>query len=121
MSSDRLAHYRETMDTVPVPITAMFQMDPEFAGHYTDIRELIYREREDGLSLAVKELILVLLDVAVSNKDGAINHLRAARRAGVTKTQLQEMLIEAFLVLGVSGWGKVGHHLWTEWEREDGA
>ena len=118
MSQGRQAHYVETMGSVPAAIATMFEMDPEFAGHYTDIRELIYRERPDGLSLPVKELILVLLDICVSNKDGAVNHLRAAQRAGLTKTQLREMLLEAFLVLGVSGWGKVGHHLWAEWDGE---
>ena len=116
MPSPRERHYVETMGSVPPAIGSMFAMDQEFAEHYTDIRELIYRERPDGLSLAMKELILVLLDLAVSNRDGALNHMRAAQRGGLTRTQLQEMLIEAFLVLGVSGWGKVGCHLWNEWD-----
>lgn len=107
------------MGDVPAAINAMFAMDAEFGGSYTDIRESIYAERPDGLPLAVKELILVVLDVSVSNTDGALNHLRAARRAGLTKTQLHEMLLEVFLVLGVSGWGKVGYHLWESWADDE--
>jgi len=119
MANPRLQHYVDTMGAVPDAISVMFDMDEEFAGHYTDIRELIYRERPDGMTLAMKELILVLLDIAVSNKGGAVNHMRAAQRAGLTRTQLYEMLLEAFLVLGVSGWGKVGFHLWEAWDEEE--
>ena len=118
MPNPRLQHYIDTMGAVPAAIGAMFEMDEEFASHYTDIRELIYRERPEGMSLAMKELLLVLLDITVSNRDGALNHMRAAQRAGLTRTQLYEMLLEAFLVLGVSGWGKVGYHLWQSWDED---
>ena len=122
MSSGRLEHYQETLGNIPPAIATMFDMDEAFANHYTDIRELIYQERPGGLDLAVKELLLVMFDLAVSNADGAINHLNAARRAGLTKTQLHEALLTAFLVLGVSGWGKVGYKLWDSWPAgDDGA
>lgn len=120
MSSSRLDHYMDTLGNVPPAIATMFDMDEEFGEHYTDIRELIYTERPDGLSLAMKEMILVLLDITVDNKGGAINHLRAAQRAGLTKTQMKELLIECFLVLGVSAWGKVGFHLWNAWDETEG-
>lgn len=115
MSPERLAHYQTTLGNVPPAIATMFAMDESFANAYTDIRELIYDQRRDGLSLAVKELLLTMFDLAVSNADGGINHLRAARRAGLTETQLFEALMIAFLVMGVSGWGKVGYKLWTSW------
>jgi alkylhydroperoxidase/carboxymuconolactone decarboxylase family protein YurZ len=115
MANPRLNHYVETLGDIPPAISTMFDMDEAFGEHYTDIRELIYKERSNGLSLAMKEMILVLLDITVDNRGGAINHLRAAQRAGLTKTQMQEMLIECFLVLGVSAWGKVGFHLWNAW------
>lgn len=122
---DRLAHYQESMGNIPVPIATMFDMDEDFFDHYTDIREQIYTSRDGGLSLAVKELLLTMFDLSVSNPDGGINHLRAAQRAGLTETQLKEALLIAFLVLGVGGWGKVGHKLWAAWhngfQTEEGA
>lgn len=118
-TSDRLQHYQESLGNIPPAIATMFAMDEGFAGHYTDIREQIYQSREDGLSLAVKELLLVMFDLAVSNADGGINHLRAARRAGLTETQLREALLIAFLVMGVSGWGKVGYRLWDAWTADE--
>lgn len=117
-ANDRLQHYQESLGNIPPAIGTMFAMDEEFAGYYTDIRELIYQSRDDGLSLAVKELLLVMFDLAVSNADGGINHMRAARRAGLTQTQLREALLIAFLVMGVSGWGKVGYRLWAAWTSE---
>jgi alkylhydroperoxidase/carboxymuconolactone decarboxylase family protein YurZ len=119
---ERVEHYVETMGRLTPGIETLFDMDPEFAGHYTDLRELIYRDRADGLSLAMKELLIVLLDVSVSNPDGAINHLRAARQNGLTRTQLQEMIYACFLVRGVSSWGMANVKLWRqwcEWDAED--
>ena len=113
--SPRLQHYIDSMGAVPHAIESMFAMDTAFAEHYTDIRELIYADREGGLSLAHKELLLVMFDLAVSQVEGGKNHLAAARRAGLTKAELNDALLIAFLVLGVSGWGKVGCHLWDAW------
>jgi alkylhydroperoxidase/carboxymuconolactone decarboxylase family protein YurZ len=118
MRSDIREHYESTMTAVPPAIESMFAMDEEFAEHYTDIRELIYRERPDGLDLATKELFLVAYDLTVNNPGGALNHLAAARRAGATATQLREVLMMAFLVRGVSGWGLVGAQLWDSLDEE---
>jgi alkylhydroperoxidase/carboxymuconolactone decarboxylase family protein YurZ len=118
--SDRKQHYRDTLGNVPQAIAVMFAMDEDFANAYTDIREGIYTERPDGMSLAMKELLLVMFDLSVTNVDGAINHMRAARRAGLTQTQLHEALMCAFLVLGVSGWGMVGQKLWNAWLEDGG-
>lgn len=117
-AQDRLQHYQESLGNIPPAISTMFAMDEGFAGDYTDIRERIYTQHADGLSLAMKELLLVMFDLAVSNAGGAINHLRAAKRAGLTAEQLRESLQIAFLVLGVSGWGKVGYKLWAAWEND---
>jgi alkylhydroperoxidase/carboxymuconolactone decarboxylase family protein YurZ len=117
---DRRQHFVDTMGAVPHAIDTMFEMDPEFAEHYTDIRELIYRERPDGLPLATKELLLTAFDVAVVNVGGAKAHLGSARRAGLTRTQLKETLLIAFLVQGVASFGLVGEHLWKAWDQVGG-
>jgi alkylhydroperoxidase/carboxymuconolactone decarboxylase family protein YurZ len=114
--AQNIEHYQETLGNVPPAIKAMSELDEDFFSAYTDIRIGIYKDRPDGLPLAIKELLLVLLDIAVDQGPGALNHLTAAKRAGLTKTQLQEALMEVFMVLGVSAWGKVGHTLWDHWD-----
>ncbi len=115
-SDPRFTHYMETLGNVPPAISSMADMDDEFFPIYTELRKLIYRDRSEGLPPAFKELLLVVLDITVSQGPGALNHLAAAKRAGLTKTQLQETLLAVFMVLGVSAWGKVGHTLWEEWD-----
>jgi alkylhydroperoxidase/carboxymuconolactone decarboxylase family protein YurZ len=112
MHPDRERHYMETLGNIPAPIAAMFDMDDGFGDAYSDLRELIYTERSDGLSTAMKELLMVTFDIVANNLDGALNHLAAARRAGLTDTQLREALLEVFLIFGVSSWGRVGHKVW---------
>jgi alkylhydroperoxidase/carboxymuconolactone decarboxylase family protein YurZ len=119
MSAESREHYESTMESVPGPIDAMFKMDGQFADAYTEIRQGIYQERSEGFDLATKELFLVVLDITVHNRDGALNHLAAARRAGATADQVKEMLMMAFLVIGVSGWGLVGCHVWEAIEGEE--
>ena len=114
--SELLNHYMETLGNVPPAIRAMSELDDRFFAAYTEIRKLIYEERDDGLPTSIKELLLVVLDITVSQGTGAANHLAAAKRAGLTRTQLQETLMAVFMVLGVSAWGKVGYPLWDQWD-----
>jgi alkylhydroperoxidase/carboxymuconolactone decarboxylase family protein YurZ len=116
-SGELLDHYQETLGNIPPAIRAMSELDDGFFDAYTEIRKLIYQDREDGLPLAIKELLLVVLDIAVDQGKGAANHLAAAKRAGLTKTQLKEALMEVFMVLGVSAWGKAGYPLWDQWDQ----
>ena len=111
-----LEHYQGTLGNIPPAIQAMSELDDGFFDAYTNIRKLIYQEREDGLPLAIKELLLVVLDITVDQGKGGANHLAAAKRAGLTKTQLKEALMEVFMVLGVSAWGKAGYPLWDQFD-----
>jgi alkylhydroperoxidase/carboxymuconolactone decarboxylase family protein YurZ len=107
----------DIMGHVPPNVARIFAMDEDFGKVFLELREIIFRERADGLSLAMKELILVVLDVAVNNRAGATSHLRAARRAGLTQTQLRETLMAIFLILGVHGFAANGGiDLWTSWD-----
>jgi alkylhydroperoxidase/carboxymuconolactone decarboxylase family protein YurZ len=111
-------HYLETLGHVPLTITAMFDMEAGLAESYTDARRLYFQERADGLPVAIKELLIVILDIASGHVSGAVAHLQAAKRAGLTETQLKEGLIAAYLIHGGSSWDTVGRALW-EWWRED--
>ena len=112
-------HYIETLGHVPPTITAMFEMDAGLAEGYTTLRKLYFEERSGGLSSAMKELLIVMLDLADGHVPGAVAHLRAAKRVGLTEDQLREALIGAHLILGASSWDKVGRTLWETWQ-EDG-
>jgi AhpD family alkylhydroperoxidase len=110
-------HYLDIMGYVPPGVSRIFAMDEDFGDLFLGLREVIFRERADGLPLMTKELILVVLDVAVNNRDGAVGHLKAARRAGLTRTQLREALMSIFLILGVSGLvANGGLDLLTGWD-----
>lgn len=108
-------HYLETLGNVPPAISSMFDMSPNLGTAYTRLREDLYEQHEDGLNLETKELIFIILDICVGNVGGACNHLDAARRAGLTSRQLQEALLQTFMVLGVSAWGLTGHEVWRYW------
>jgi len=51
----------------------------------------------------MKELLLMVLDIAANNQNRALNHMESARRAGLTRAQLCEAVMAVFLVFGVSG------------------
>jgi alkylhydroperoxidase/carboxymuconolactone decarboxylase family protein YurZ len=103
----------ETLGFVPPAIRRMFEMDKGLGSAYTDHRQIIFAERDDGLPLKFKELLLVAMDLSADNLNGAMGHLKAAKAAGLTQAELKEALLIAWLVLGISSWGKVGQHLWT--------
>jgi len=108
-------HYADTFGTVPRQIALMQAMDGEVHERYTALRELFYRDREDGLSRATKELLFIALSAAIGNPHGARNHLEPARRAGATTEQIKEVLILVLMVTGANGWGQVGCEVWEAW------
>lgn len=112
-------HYLEVMGTVPPGIRTIFGMDEDFGNLFVQLRELIFRERSDGLPLVTKEIVLLTLDIASNNKKGALNHMRAARRAGMSQSQLLEVLLGSFLILGVSSLSNVGLELWESWDASE--
>ena len=121
MASSVEQHYLETLGHVPPTITAMIDMDAGLAQGYTNLRKLYFDGRPDGLPLAIKELLIVMLDLAEGHVPGAVAHLHAAKRAGLTENQLREGLIGAHLILGASGWDKVGRAVWEAWQERDDA
>jgi alkylhydroperoxidase/carboxymuconolactone decarboxylase family protein YurZ len=107
-------HYQEIMGFVPPGTDMLYAIGEEFGDCFIDLREAIFRERPDGLSRAMKELLLTVLDIAANNPN-ALQHLKSARRAGLTRTQLCEALMAVFLICGVSGLahsGAEGLRMW---------
>jgi AhpD family alkylhydroperoxidase len=119
MSSTGVKKYAEMFGSVPAPIVSLFEMDEEFAGHFADIRELAFRERPDGNSAATKDLMCVIVNTVIGNKEGAVNHTRKARRGGVSEVQLREALYIVFLITGTWSWSSVGHAVWQAWNSEE--
>jgi alkylhydroperoxidase/carboxymuconolactone decarboxylase family protein YurZ len=111
--TDWQQHYLDTLGNVPAPIASMFDADEAWGEAYTLLRKAVYEERPDGLPTAMKELLYVVLDVALDNLHGAENHLAAAYAAGLTDDQLKEALMITFAMCGIGSWGKTGSHLWT--------
>jgi len=96
-------HYLDVMGFVPPGVKTVFAADERFGQLFVGLRELLFQDRPDGLPRAFKELLLVSLDVAANNQNGALNHLKSARRAGLTRTQYCEALMAIYLILGVAG------------------
>jgi alkylhydroperoxidase/carboxymuconolactone decarboxylase family protein YurZ len=111
-------HYLDVMGFVPPGIKTIFAVDKDFGQIFVDLRELMFRERPDGLPQAIKELLLVVLDIAANNQHGALNHLKSARRAGLTRTQYCEALMAIYLILGVSGLAHGGTEGLRAWDAE---
>jgi alkylhydroperoxidase/carboxymuconolactone decarboxylase family protein YurZ len=111
MDETAVEHFNRTLETIPEPIAVLVDEMPELLDAYVEFRKIVMTDRDDGLDLPTKELLFVVLDVAFDNEPGAMNHLRAALKAGVTPTQLLEALLEVWIVGGIQTWGKSGHRV----------
>jgi alkylhydroperoxidase/carboxymuconolactone decarboxylase family protein YurZ len=106
-------YFERVLDTVPLPIQVLESSAPEFLEGYIAARKSVLADREDGLDLATKELIFVLLDVVYDNEPGAMNHLDAALAAGMQPAALLDGLLLTLLVGGIQTWGKTGHRVYA--------
>jgi alkylhydroperoxidase/carboxymuconolactone decarboxylase family protein YurZ len=93
----------------------MAELDFELFSSYRDFRSFFYRERDGGLDLPTKELLFITINAAISNLDGAMNHVESAREAGVTREQLTEALSLALLLGGAQSWVNVGVKVARTW------
>jgi alkylhydroperoxidase/carboxymuconolactone decarboxylase family protein YurZ len=114
-------HYLDVMGFVPPGIKTIFAVNPDFGANFVGLRELIFRERPDGLPHPIKELLLVVLDIAADNPNGALNHLDSARRSGLTRTQYCEAVMAVYLILGVAGLAHGAVEGLRRWDAEGSA
>ena len=110
--ADWTAAWEHMLGTVPSAARDLREISPAAEKSYRELRLWINDDRPDGLSRAEKELVMVVLNIAVGHRGGAISHMRAGLKNGLTVTQLRETLAQCFLSLGVIEFLKTGQAVW---------
>ena len=112
------AHFEATIGTVPQSVALLARHAPAAFAAYHAAREAAYRLPPEGhLSLASKELVFIVLDVAAGHVEGALAHAEAGLRAGLTAGQIMEALSIAILVHGHQCWARTGAAVMRHVER----
>jgi alkylhydroperoxidase/carboxymuconolactone decarboxylase family protein YurZ len=109
------ADWTDMMGAVPPFAQALHDISEVSDEAFRRQRRWIVQQRADGLSSREKELVMMVLSIAVANRDGAVNHMCAARRHGLTETQLREALAQCFLYVGAIEFIRTGQAVWQEW------
>ncbi|MBC2637576.1 MULTISPECIES: carboxymuconolactone decarboxylase family protein [unclassified Rhodococcus (in: high G+C Gram-positive bacteria)] len=104
-------HWNTFLGKVPPIIDSVKQLSPSYFQHYTQARDDVLQDNPDGLSLAMKELIFVIIDIWRENPSGGKNHIEAALRAGVTLQQIREAMVMILLCNGMVTYGRIGDEL----------
>jgi alkylhydroperoxidase/carboxymuconolactone decarboxylase family protein YurZ len=113
-TNEAVSHWESTMEDLPAPMEVLRKIDPTALEAYTQWRQWVLTSRSDGLDRKTKHLIFSILDVAAGNKEGAINHGRAARRNGLESKAYLEALVLTFMTVGIATWGGTGYHVIQE-------
>lgn len=107
--TDVTGHFKDTIGSVPDSVALLQRHAPDAFAAYRAAREAAYRLPPEGhLSLASKELVFIVLDVAAGHVEGAVAHAEAGIRAGLTPGQIMEALSIAILVHGHQCWARAG-------------
>jgi alkylhydroperoxidase/carboxymuconolactone decarboxylase family protein YurZ len=114
-----LADWTDMLGSVPPFARALHDISEVADEAYRRQRRWIVQERTDGLSSREKELLMMALSIAAANRDGAVNHMLAARRHGLTETQLREALAQCFLIVGAMEFVRTGQVVWQEWRAQE--
>jgi alkylhydroperoxidase family enzyme len=112
MSEQWESEWEAQMGAVPPFIRELHEMSPAAEGAYRSGRAALFAEHADGLTRAEKELVLLVMNVVLANNAGALNHLRLARKAGLSVQAVREVLAECMLYLGALSHVRVGQFLW---------
>jgi alkylhydroperoxidase/carboxymuconolactone decarboxylase family protein YurZ len=106
--------WEEQFGAVPPFARELHAMFPAAENAYRTTRGAIFTEHPDGLTTAQKELLLMVMNVALDNTEGALTHLRLARGAGLSTQAVREALAQCLLYLGVISHVRTGQVLWRE-------
>lgn len=107
------AHYEKQLGGVPKPISGLRAHAPEFfAGMATARASVMDSDSPDGLDRAMKELMIVILDIVYDNPEGALIHLEAGLKAGLTLEALREALLLTVYVGGIATWAQYGQMIY---------
>lgn len=111
-------HFETTIGAMPESVALLARHAPASFAAYLAAREAAYRLPPEGhLTLASKELVFIVLDVAAGHVEGAIAHAEAGLRAGLTAGQIMEALSIAILVHGHQCWARAGAAVMRHVER----
>jgi alkylhydroperoxidase/carboxymuconolactone decarboxylase family protein YurZ len=108
--------WTEMLGGVPPFAQALHDISEVADEAYRHQRRWIVEQRADGLSDREKELLMMVLNIASANAQGAVTHMRAARRHGLTECQLREALAQTFLFVGAIEFVRTGQVVWQEWK-----
>ena len=111
--------WTEMIGAVPPFAQALHDISEVADEAYRRQRRWIVEKRADGLSDREKETLMMVLNIAVANTPGAVTHMRAARRHGLTEWQLREELAQSFLFVGAIEFVRTGQVVWQEWKSAD--
>ena len=107
------AHYEQQLGGVPRPISGLRAHAPEFfVGMATARASVMDSDSPEGLDRVMKELLIIILDVAYDNPEGALVHLEAGLKAGLTLAALREALLLTVYVGGVATWARYGQMIY---------
>jgi alkylhydroperoxidase/carboxymuconolactone decarboxylase family protein YurZ len=110
--NDWEAEWEAMLGTVPQLARDLREMSAPAEAGYRGLRTWIYSNRPDGSSRAIKELVMVVVNVAEGNSQGAVTHMRMGLENGLTRTQLAEALAQCFLSLGLIRFNTAGLAVW---------
>lgn len=106
------SEWEAMLGEVPQLARDLREMSAPAEAGYRGLRTWIYADRPDGSSRAIKELIMVVINVAEDNRQGAVTHMRLGLANGLTRTQLAEALAQCFLSLGLIRFNSAGLAVW---------
>ena len=107
------AHYEQQLGGVPRPISGLRAHAPEFfAGMAAARASVMDSDSPDGLDRATKELLIIILDIVYDNPEGALVHLEAGLKAGLTLDALREALLLTIYVGGIATWAHYGQMIY---------
>ncbi|MDE0195332.1 MAG: carboxymuconolactone decarboxylase family protein [bacterium] len=106
-------HYAKQLGGVPKPISGLRAHAPEFfAGMAIARASVMDSDSPEGLDRAMKELLIIILDIVYDNPEGALVHLEAGLREGLTLEALREALLLTVYVGGIATWARYGQMIY---------
>jgi alkylhydroperoxidase/carboxymuconolactone decarboxylase family protein YurZ len=114
------AAWERMLGVVPPVATDLRDIAPPAEAGYRTLREWIYTNDPEGLPRPTKELVNVIINIAVGNPAGAATHVKLGVANGLTEIQLRQVLAQCFLSLGLLKFNIAGLPAWQAYKEATG-
>ncbi len=115
--TDNIENVKNTKGFVPLAVKYAKDMDDNFAEGIAGFYRAVWDERDGGLLIKQKHLLVFAIACSGNNTESAIKILARLKKLGITRTEIEDAIMIAAWTCGIQNFTNLSSSLLKEMNR----